>query len=172
MYNKLEVNGKPVGECLCMKTHRHTRTHVCTVTHTHTYTHTRLMALFSGTTQASQYQKSKTNLDFTEARHSEWQWHHLSHIMQVCNSLHADNNASTPPLSFLQAGCPSCHPTSSVKALKALHTHSHTLINRQHIYRRHKNTDCNVKAYGSKSGCKTVFFSNNNYNSIAYNVKL
>jgi len=25
--------------------------------------------------------------------------------------------ASTPPLSFLQAGCPSCHPTNSVKRL-------------------------------------------------------
>jgi len=23
------------------------------------------------------YQKGKTNLDFTEARDSEWQWHHL-----------------------------------------------------------------------------------------------
>jgi len=30
-----------------------------------------------------------------------------------------DNHASTPPLSFLQAGYPSCHPTNSVKALKA-----------------------------------------------------
>ena len=34
--------------------------------------------------------------------------------MQVCTSLQTDNNASTPPLSFLQAGCPSCHPTNSV----------------------------------------------------------
>jgi len=25
----------------------------------------------------SQYQKGKTNLDFTEARDSEWQWHQL-----------------------------------------------------------------------------------------------
>jgi len=30
-----------------------------------------------------------------------------------------DNHVSTSPLSFLQAGCPSCRPTSSVKALKA-----------------------------------------------------
>ena len=38
-------------------------------------------------------------------------------------SLHLtpDNHASTPPLSFLQAGCPSCRPTNSVKALKAKH---------------------------------------------------
>ena len=39
--------------------------------------------------------------------------------MQVCISLKTDNHASTPPLSFLQAGCPSCRPTNSVKALKA-----------------------------------------------------
>jgi len=34
-------------------------------------------------------------------------------------SLQTDNHASTPPLSFLQAGCPSCRQTNSVKALKA-----------------------------------------------------
>ena len=67
----------------------------------------------------SQYQKGKTNLDFTEARDSEWQWHQLSY-MQVCTSLQTDNHASTPPLSFLLAGCPSCRPTNSVKVLKAL----------------------------------------------------
>jgi len=38
--------------------------------------------------------------------------------MQVSTSLQSDNHASTPP-QFLQAGCPSCHPTNSVKALKA-----------------------------------------------------
>ena len=51
----------------------------------------------------SRYQKGKTNLDFTEARDSEWQWHLLGH-MQVCTSLQSDNHASTPPLSVLQAG--------------------------------------------------------------------
>jgi len=66
----------------------------------------------------SQYQKGKTNLDFTEARDSEWQSHQLGN-MQVCTSLQTDNHASTSLLSFLQAGCPSCHPTNSVKALKA-----------------------------------------------------
>jgi len=72
------------------------------------YTHTRV----------SRYQKGKTNLHFTEARDSEWQWHQLGH-MQVCTSLQTENHASTSPLSFLQAGCPSCHPTNSVKALNA-----------------------------------------------------
>jgi len=66
----------------------------------------------------SRYQKGKTNLDFTGARDSEWQWNPLGH-MQACTSLQTDNHASTPPLSFLQAGCPSCRPTNSVKALKA-----------------------------------------------------
>jgi len=70
----------------------------------------------SRTSRVSQYQKGKTNLDFTEARDSEWQWHQLGH-MQLCTSHQTDNHASTPPLSVLQAGCPSCHPTNSVKAL-------------------------------------------------------
>ena len=74
--------------------------------------------LFSRTTWVSQYQKGKTNLDFTGARNSEWQWHQLGHV-QVCTSLQTDNHASTPPLYFLQARCPSCRPTNSIKALKA-----------------------------------------------------
>jgi len=40
--------------------------------------------------------------------------------MQVCTSLQTDNHANTSLLSFLQAGCPSCRPTNSVKALKAM----------------------------------------------------
>ena len=73
---------------------------------------------FSGTTQMSRYQKGETNLDFTKARDSEWQWHQLGH-MQVCTSLQTDNHANTQPLSFLQAGR-SCCPTNSVKALKEI----------------------------------------------------
>jgi len=73
----------------------------------------------SGTTQVSRYQKGKTNMDFTGARDSERQWHQLGH-MQVCTSLQRDNHASTSLLKFLQAGCPSCRPTNSVKALKEL----------------------------------------------------
>ena len=44
-------------------------------THTHPFN-----GPFSGTTQVSRYQKSITNLDFTEARDSEWQWHQLGEI--------------------------------------------------------------------------------------------
>jgi len=67
----------------------------------------------------SKHQKGKTNLNFTEARDSQLQWHQLGH-MQVYTSLQTHNHDSTQPLSFLQAGCPSCRPTNSVKALKAL----------------------------------------------------
>jgi len=90
-----------------------------TSTHTHTFN-----GPFSGTTRVSRYQKGKTNLDFTEARDSEWQWHQLGHT-QVCTSLQTDNHASTPPLSFLQAGCPSC---PSFKALKAIHYTYNTIL--------------------------------------------
>jgi len=88
-----------------------------TNTHTHTHTHA-FNGPFSGTTRVSRYQKSKTSLDFTEVRDSEWQWNPLGH-MQVCTSLQTDNHASTRPLSFLQARYPSCRPTNSVTALKA-----------------------------------------------------
>ena len=87
----------------------------------HTHTHP-FNGPFSETTWVSRYHKDKTNLDFTEARNSEWQWHQLGR-MQVCTSLQTDNHASTTPLSFLQAGCPSRHPTNSVKALKANRCH-------------------------------------------------
>jgi len=43
-----------------------------------------------------QYQKGKTNLDLTEARDGEWQWHQLGHT-QVCTLFQTD--ASTSPQS-------------------------------------------------------------------------
>jgi len=57
-------------------------------------------------------------MNFTETRDSEWQRHQLGR-MQVYTLLQTNNHASTPPLSFLQAGCPSCRPADSIKALKA-----------------------------------------------------
>jgi len=98
--------------------HHHNRTH------THTHTHP-FNGPLSGTIRVGRYQKGKTKLDFTEARDSEWQWHQLGH-MQACTSFQTDNHASTSPLRFLQAGCPSCRPTNSVKALKAI-THIITM---------------------------------------------
>jgi len=65
------------------------------------------MALFSETTRVNQYQKGKTNLDFTEARDSEW--HQLGHI-QICPSCQTDNHASTPPLKFFTGRMPFLPP--------------------------------------------------------------
>jgi len=76
-------------------------------THTHPFN-----GPLSGTTRVSRYEIGKTNLDITEARDSEWQWHQLGR-MQVCTSLQTDNHTSNPPLSFLQAFCPSCHSTNT-----------------------------------------------------------
>ena len=77
---------------------------------------TRLMAIFPGLPGSASTRKVKTNLDFTEA--TDYEWHQLGR-MQVCTTLQTDNHASTPPLSFVQAGCPSFRPTNSLKALKA-----------------------------------------------------
>ena len=74
-----------------------------------THTHKPFDGPLSGTTRVSRYQKGKTNLDFTEARDSEWQWHPLGH-MQVCTSLQTDNHASTPPLSFFTGRMPFLPP--------------------------------------------------------------
>jgi len=78
------------------------------MTHTHPFN-----GPLSGTIRVGRYQKGKTNLDFTEARDSEWQWHQLGY-MQVCTSLQADNHASTPPLSFYRPDAlPAAQPTVS-----------------------------------------------------------
>ena len=120
---RLQLQHEPCKK-LCY--HRWTARHTMSVKilstnklYSNTHKHTPpFNGLFSGTTRVGRYQKGKTNLDFTEARDSEWQRHQLGR-MQVCTSLLTDNYASTSPLSFLQAGCPSCHPTNNVKALKA-----------------------------------------------------
>ena len=52
-----------------------------------------------------------------------WQWQQLDHMQIICTSFQTDNHASTSPLMFLQAGWPSCRPTNSVRALKAICDH-------------------------------------------------
>ena len=78
----------------------------------HTHTHP-FNGPFSGTTQVSRYQKGKTNLDFTEAGDSEWQWHQLGH-MQVCTSL---QQITTPvphhPVFYRPDARPATQPTAS-----------------------------------------------------------
>jgi len=53
--------------------------------------------------RVSQYQKGKTNVDFTEARDSEWQWHQLGH-MQLCTSLQTDKKTPQQPTTQLFTG--------------------------------------------------------------------
>jgi len=80
--------------------------------HTHTYTHP-FNGPLSGTTQVSRYQKGKTNLDFTEARDSEWQWHQVGH-MQVSTSLQTDTTPAPHRSVFYRLDAlPATQPTAS-----------------------------------------------------------
>ena len=94
----------------------------CT-THTHTHTHTRLTD-FVQDYPGELYQKDKTNLDFTGARDSEWQWHQLGH-MQVCISLQTDNHASTPPLLFFTDRMPFLPPNQQCESTEGNMHHTH-----------------------------------------------
>jgi len=69
----------------------------------------------------SRYQKGKINLDFTEARDSEWQWHQLGR-MQVCTSLQTDNHASTPPLKFFTGRMPFLPPNQQRQSTESINT--------------------------------------------------
>ena len=117
------------------------------ITHTHPFN-----GPLSGTTRVSRYQNGKTNLYFTEARDSEWQRHQLGH-MQVCTSIQTVNNASTHCSVFLQAGCPSCRPTNSVIALKAIYG-----IN----YRKYYNKGFDRKLARKLLYCESITKSNTN----------
>jgi len=63
------------------------------------------------------YQKGKTNLDFTEARDSEW---NLLDHMQVCTSLQTDNHASTPPLQFFTGLMPFLPPNQQHQSIEGI----------------------------------------------------
>ena len=89
---------------------------VCWMVDIYYYTH--LMALCLGLPGWAGTWKVKP-VWISGAGDSEWQWHQLGH-MQICTSPQTDNHVSTPPFRFLQARCPSCRPTNSVKALTAV----------------------------------------------------
>ena len=61
--------------------------HTAAHTHTHPFNDP-----FSRTTRVGRYQKGKTNLDFTEARDSEWQWRQLG----ICKSAPRSRQITTP----------------------------------------------------------------------------
>jgi len=86
------------------------------------YYYSRFTALldFVRDRRVNQYQKGKTRK--AKPIWIYWTRDSGSGISSAYANLHltqTDNHASIPPLSFLQAGCPSCRLTNSVKALKA-----------------------------------------------------
>ena len=103
------LSNKPSGQPNCTSHEQYYKvTRYYSQPHTHPFN-----GPFSGTTWVSQYQKGKTNLDFTEATDSEWQWHQLGH-MQVCTSFQTNNHASTLPLSFYRPDAlPAAQPAAS-----------------------------------------------------------
>ena len=87
--------------------------HILTV-----HTHTRLTALFPGLPGWAGTKKVKPIwilLQQETVSGSGISWAGCKSAPRSRQITHA----STSPLSFLQAGCPSCRPTNSVKALKA-----------------------------------------------------
>ena len=75
------------------------------------------------------------------------QWHQPDHMQVICTSLQTDNHASTSPLKFLRARCPSCNPTNSVKALKVLVTQHNVniILLRCHIHKQFSLADSTPK---------------------------
>jgi len=68
----------------------------------------------SGTTQVRKV-KGETNLDFIEARDSEWQWRQLSH-MHICTSPQTDNTAAPQHSVFYR---PNALPVTQPTALNS-----------------------------------------------------
>ena len=88
--------------------------------HTHTFN-----GPLSRTTQVSWHQKGKTNLDFTEARDSEWQWHQLGH-MQVC-SRQITMPATGPSVFFIDR-MPFLLPNQKRQSTEGNHNNYYTTI--------------------------------------------
>jgi len=107
--------------------------------HTHTHTHTRLTALCPGLPGWACTRKVKPIwilLEQETVSGSGISW-------AICKSAPRSRQITTPAPHkfFLQAGCPSCRPTNSVKALKA---------------QRHTNVPTTLW----KKSCKSHFCSN------------
>ena len=105
---------------------QHTHAHACTHTRTHTHAHL-FNGPLSGTIWVRRYQTGKTNLNFTEARDSEPQWHQLE-CWTICKSAHHPRQITTPAtnhsvftgrMRFLPH-----NQTNSIKALKVYAQHS------------------------------------------------
>ena len=87
-------------------------------THTHTHTHIHLTALFPGLPGSAGTRKAKPIWILLKQETVSGS----GIIWAICKSAPSSRKITTPAPHhsiFLQAGCPSCHPINSVKALKA-----------------------------------------------------
>jgi len=104
--------------------HKHTqRIHIQLYTHAHT--HKRLTALCPGLPGSPGTRKVKPiwillKQDTVSGSGISWA------ICKPAPRTRQTTPCQHPTTQFLQAGCPSCRPTNSVKALKALYTFSYT----------------------------------------------
>jgi len=96
-------------EQLYEHTHAHTRTHI----------HTRLTALCPGLSGWAGTRKVKPIWILLKQETMSGSGISWAICKSEPRSRQITMHTSTPPLSFLQAGCPSCRPTNSVKAVKA-----------------------------------------------------
>jgi len=92
------------------------RVNMANVVRSCNHTHTRLTALFPGRPRWAGTRKGKTNLDFTGARDSEWQWHQQCYV-QVCTSLLAPGRQPrqhrTTQFFYRPDAPPAAQPTAS-----------------------------------------------------------
>jgi len=93
--------------------------------------HNHFMALFSGTTRVSRWPVPEENFWtlWCKGRLTEVDTNHPSGRHSI------RTNQCPPPLSphFLQAGCSSCHPTNSIKAL-VIYCHLYDWCDYKHWY--------------------------------------
>ena len=108
----------------------------------YTHNHTRAFnSPLSRTTRVSWYQKGKTNLDFTEVRDSEWQWHHSA----ICKSAPRSRQLTTPAphhsVFYRPDALPVAQPTAS-KHRRHLPNQQNSKIKYMRISRMAQNFIC------------------------------
>jgi len=123
---------KPITSLLLVLLFNSPKQHI--LQHTHPFN-----GRLSRTTRVGRYQKGKTNLDFTEARDSGWQWHQLGH-MQVCTSLQTDNHVSTSLLKFFTGRMPFLPPNQQRQSTEGTSSTSY----KENIKHTHKSTAKNA----------------------------
>ena len=121
----------------------------------------------------SRYQKGKINLDFTEARGSEWQWHQLGH-MQVCTSLQITTPAPhhsvfTGRMPFLPPNqqCQSTGANRSEITVIFASTTNYTGHFFQHCYVRYLNTEIQIQDCTPTAGTASVRHSSKSSTSLS-----